>query len=142
MVTDYCSLCEARIRDENLGNVLVGFRLKLPYVICAGNKLFFEGIMSEKQYHYLVVGGEHHNTSYMHDKVSSLKLEVKGNQIPGFSDKNAPAKTLVPKLIEYKVQEWQHKNGKYYFIATNDENATQLHDIDKMLDEAKMCSIE
>ncbi len=108
------------------------------YITYADYKSFTEEIMSEKQYDYLVVGGEHHNISYTHQKVSSLKLEVKRNLIAEFSDKNAPAKTLVPELIEYKVREWRHNNGKYYFIATNDENAEQQHDIDKMIDGAVM----
>ncbi|EMT5672724.1 hypothetical protein WMR35_002082 [Morganella morganii] len=92
--------------------------------------------MLEKQYDYLIVGGEHHNMVFTHHKAASLTLEAKRNEIPGFSGRDVPAKTWVPELIEYMVQTWHHNNGKCYYIATTNENAGQKHDIDKMLDEA------
>lgn len=106
------------------------------YITYADYKSFTWEIMSEKQYDYLIVGGEYHNMVCTHQKVSSLKLEAKRKEMLGFSGRDVPAKTWTPELIEYTVLTWQHNNGKRYYVATSDENAWQQHDIDKMLDEA------
>ncbi|HCL5622541.1 TPA: hypothetical protein N2N50_003580 [Kluyvera ascorbata] len=85
----------------------------------------------EKYYDYLVLGGEHNG--YIYNGLLTRNLEVRSDRVPmaKMYAHDAPAETITPETVSYKVYEHIRDDGKHFFIATNESLDT--FDVDEMI---------
>ncbi|MEX2953485.1 hypothetical protein AB4K01_20050 [Serratia fonticola] len=76
---------------------------------------------SEKNYDFLVIGGEHDGQVYSGQFRSTIALSCKLQPLARFYSKDEPAEITVAKEVEYQVIEHTTGWGGHYFIASNED---------------------